>query len=254
MPERTAPLRFAEPVPKNGAVRSPYGFDMCESCTTCAHRGEYIFCNLSQPALESFEKIRSTAVYPKGAILFVEGQDPRGIFVLCHGRAKLTTSSAEGKTIILRVAEPGEVLGLSATLSGKPYEVTAETLEPSEANFVSREPFIDFLRDQGEAALNVARELSNHYHCAYREVRTLGLSGSASARVARLLLDWVVDNGNSNELHLRLTHEEISQLIGTSRETVTRTLATLKKKQIIQVRGAKVVILKRDALANLANS
>ena len=147
-----------------------------------------------------------------------------------------------------------EVLGLSAALSGKPYEVTAETLEPSEANFVSRDPFLDFLRGQGEAALNVARELSNHYHCAYREVRTLGLSGSASARVARLLLDWVADDGNNNELHLRLTHEEISQLIGTSRETVTRTCASLKKKQVIQVRGAKVVINKRDALAKLANS
>src|SRR5215470_12519615 len=173
-----------EPLPMSGR-RSPYGFELTESCLECRHRGEYLFCNLPRPAVEQLEQIRSSAVYPKGAMLFVEGQEPRGIFILCHGRVKLTTSSEQGRIVILRIADAGEVLGLSATISGRPYEVTAETLEPCEANFISRKQFLGFLKQQGEAAVNVARELSNHYHCAYRDVRTLGLSASAQAKIAR---------------------------------------------------------------------
>src|SRR5437588_1984601 len=109
-----------------GALRqhkpSPYGFDMIESCVECEHRGDYRFCNLPAVTIEKLDKMRSAAVYPKGAILFLEGQEARGVFVLCHGSAKLMTSSEQGKTIILRIAAPGEVLGLSAAISGRPYE------------------------------------------------------------------------------------------------------------------------------------
>lgn len=237
-----------------GGRRSPYGFEMTESCLDCQHHDEYLFCNLPRPALESLEQIRSTAVYPKGAMLFVEGQDPRGIFVLCHGRVKLMTSSDQGKTVILRVAEGGEVLGLSATISNRAYEVTAETLEPCEANFISRKDFLNFLKQQGEAAVNVARELSNHYHCAYRDVRSLGLQNSAQGKIARLILDWAAAGSDSNSFHQRLTHEEVSQLIGTSRETVTRVLSDFKKRKVIQVKGARVVVQNRAALEQMAGS
>lgn len=235
-------------------ARSPYGFDITDSCVECMHRGEYLFCNLPKQALEFMEQIRSTAAYPKGAMLFVEGQESRGIFVLCRGRVKLMTSSEDGKTVILRIAEGGEVLGLSATVSGRPYEVTAETLEPCEANFISRRDFLQFLRQEGEVAINVARELSNHYHCAYRDVRSLGLSGSAQAKIARLMLDWAAESGEQDAFHMRLTHEEVSQLIGSSRETVTRVLSELKRKKLIQMRGARVILQNRSALEHLASS
>ena len=61
-------------------------------------------------------------------MLFVEGQAPRGIFVLCKGRVKLSICASDGKTLILKIAEAGEVLGLSAAVSGAPYELTAETV------------------------------------------------------------------------------------------------------------------------------
>ena len=234
--------------------RSPYGFETTESCLECRHRHEYLFCNLAGSALEMLDQIRSAAEYPKGAMLFVEGQDSRGIFILCHGRVKLVTSSEQGKTVILRIADAGEVLGLSATISERPYEVTAETLEPCQANFISRKDFLGFLKQQGEAAVNVARELSNHYHCAYRDVRSLGLSTSAQAKIARLVLDWADASADSDTFYLRLTHEEMSQLVGTSRETVTRVLSDLKKRKLIQVKGARVVLQNRQALELLAGS
>lgn len=238
-------------------MRSPYGLDIIESCLGCKLREEYLFCNMSTAAVRALERIRSLATYPEGSLLFLEGQPARGIFVLCHGRAKLSTSSSDGKTIILRIAEAGEVLGLSATVSGKPYEVTAETLEPAQANFVARADFLNFLREHGEAALRVAEELSNNYHAAYTEVRALGLSTSASEKLSRLLLEWSAKAkaaGDEVRVKVSLTHEEIAQLIGVSRETVTRSFAELKRKQLIQVKGSTLVIRNKPALQKFVGS
>src|SRR2546429_9034321 len=112
-----------------------YSLKMIEKCLTGECREDRQFCHLPDEAREELQRIKATAVYPKGALLCLEGQAPRGVFVLCTGRAKLSTTSAEGKTIILRIAEPGEVLGLTAIVGDTPYEATVETLEPSQANF-----------------------------------------------------------------------------------------------------------------------
>jgi CRP/FNR family transcriptional regulator len=229
-------------------MRSPYGLDIIDSCLTCDLREERLFCNLSSDAVKSLESIKSTAAYPKGAVLFVEGQTARGVFVLCNGKAKLTTTSADGKTLILKIADPGEVLGLSATVSGKAYEVTAEVVD-----------FLAFLRRHGEAALRVAQQLSSNYHTAYEEIRSLGLSSSASEKLAKLLLEWATqhDNGKPTpevRLKMTLTHEEIGQMIGSSRETVTRLFADFKKRQLIQVKGSTLLIRNRGALEKLVNS
>ncbi len=98
-------------------MRAPYGLEIIESCLACPHREDRLFCNLPPPAVQKLAAITSAAAYPKGATLFVEGQSPRGVFILCTGRVKLSTSSADGKTLILRISEPGEVLGLPATVT-----------------------------------------------------------------------------------------------------------------------------------------
>ena len=100
------------------------------------------------------EAISSSESHPKGAILFVEGQEADGVFILSSGRVKLTTASADGKSLLLRVAEPGEMIGLPGTISGKIYVLTAEALEPIQVNVISRRPFIEFLREHGEAQFN----------------------------------------------------------------------------------------------------
>ena len=218
---------------------------------------DHLFCDLPASALQSFEAIKYATAYPKGAVLFVEGQAPRGIFVLCKGRVKLSICSTDGKTLILKIAETGEVLGLSATVSGKPYELTAETVDPCQINFVKREDFLRFLREHSEACLRVAEQLSEKYNTACREIRSLGLSHSAAEKLARLLLDWSARNGESSKqeprVKLALTHEEIAQMIGTSRETVTRLFAELKKRQIVQAKGSTLVIRNKAALKSLAD-
>jgi len=231
--------------------------EIVESCITCKLRTDRLFCDLPESALQAFEHIKYAAAYPQGAVLFVEGQMPRGIFVLCKGSVKLSINSPSGRTVIVKLAEPGEVLGLSATISGKPYEVTAETLDPCQVNFVKREDFLHFLKDDVEACFKVAEQLSEKYHNACKEAGSLGLSHSAAEKLAKLLLEWSGKNGDAAKaeprLKLRLTHEEIAQMIGTSRETVTRLFADMKKRQILQSKGSTLVIRNTAALRDLAN-
>ena len=237
-------------------MRAPYGLNILDNCLTCPMREENLFCNLPEPALHRLNEIRSTAVYPRSAMLFIEGQQPRGVFVLCTGKAKLSTSSAEGKTVITKISEAGDVLGLSATISNRPYEVTAEMIEPGQANFITRDALLQFMREFGEVAVRVAEQLSRNYYAAYEGIRALGLTSSPAERFAQLLLGWsnAVGNGDPLQLKLTLTHEEIAEIIGTTRETVSRLFSQFKKKQLVQLKGATLIIRNKAALKEMVHS
>jgi CRP/FNR family cyclic AMP-dependent transcriptional regulator len=238
-------------------MRVPYGLNIIDNCIVCPVREEHLFCNLSLPVLQKLNEIKSTAVYPKGAMLFIEGQQPRGVFVLCTGKAKLSVSSTEGKTVILNLADAGDVLGLNATISNRPYELTAEMMEPGQANFIARDALLQFLRENGEVALPVAQQLSRNYYSAFEEVRMLGLASSPAEKLAKLLLSWsegAVESRDPSQIKLTLTHEEIAEMIGTTRETVSRLFSEFKKKDLLELRGATLIIRNRPALEHLVHS
>jgi CRP/FNR family cyclic AMP-dependent transcriptional regulator len=238
-------------------MHAPYGLNIIDNCLICPVREEHLFCNLPLPAVQKLNEIKSTAVYPKSTMLFIEGQQPRGVFVLCAGKAKLFTSSSDGKTIITKVSEAGDVLGLNATISDRPYEVTAEMMEPGQANFIARDALLQFLREYGEVALRVAEQLSRNYYIAYEEIRTLGLTISPSEKFAKLLLSWSPDKGNANEpVHVKmtLTHEEIAEMIGTTRETVSRLFSDFRRKQLLETKGSTLVIRNKPTLEKMLNS
>jgi CRP/FNR family cyclic AMP-dependent transcriptional regulator len=238
-----------------------YNFQIIENCLKCQHRENRMFCHLPNEVLAALQKVKATAVYPKGALLCIEGQAPRGVFILCTGRAKLSTTSAEGKTIILRIAEPGEVLGLTAVVSDSPYEASVETLEPTQANFISRTDFLNFLEEHSDVGMKVAQQLTHNCKCAYDEIRSLGLSNSVPEKVAKLLLHWSerplnVPKKKPGEVTMRvtLTQEEIAQFAGTSRETVSRVLGDFKRKGWLRIKGATWCIMNKAALENLVTT
>src|ERR1041385_519503 len=238
-------------------MRTPYGLNIIDNCVTCPVREQHLFCNLADTTLHILNERKSTAVYPKGAILFIEGQQARGVFILCAGKVKLSTSSREGKTIITKLSSPGDVLGLNATISNRPYEVTAEMVEPGQANFIARDAFVYFLREYGEVAVRVAEQLSRNYYTAYEEIKTLGLTTSPSEKFAKLLLTWAAeskDPAKGLQLRMTLTHEEIAEMIGTTRETVSRLFSEFKKKQLLQVKGASLTIRNKEALQRMLQS
>jgi CRP/FNR family transcriptional regulator, cyclic AMP receptor protein len=241
-------------------MASPYNLPINYDCVSCKLRNERVFCNLPDEEIKQLDSIKFTSAYPKGSVLFVEQQEPRGIYIVCSGKVKLTTSSAEGKTLILRIAEPGEVLGLSASILGSPYEVTAETLEPSQINFIKREDFARFMAGSTEVCFHTAQALSAKYHDAQKELRSLGLAQSATERLARLLLQWCAEQGagkskdGSIRLKVLLTHSEIAQLVGTTRETVTRLLSDFRRKEILQVKGSTFTVTDPAALQDLVTT
>jgi CRP/FNR family cyclic AMP-dependent transcriptional regulator len=235
-------------------MRAPYGLEIIENCMNCEHREDRLFCNLPAAAVQRLSSITAPSTYPKGATLFVEGQNPRGVFIICSGKVKLSTSSADGKTLILRISDVGEVLGLAATVSGTPYQATADVLEPTQANFIPRNDFIQFLREHGEAAVRVAMQLAENYHHSLNEMRNIGLSHSAGEKLARFLLDWCTEHhSGAGEIRVKLTltHEEIAQMIGASRETVTRLFANFKKKEMLEIKGSTLVIRDKSKLEKL---
>jgi CRP/FNR family transcriptional regulator len=236
-------------------MRTPYGLEIIESCMGCKASREGFFCRFSPAVLRSVDEACHHSVMPAGVLLFVEGQTPRGLFILCSGKVKLSTTSKEGKVLILKQAEAGEVLGLSAAISSTNYEMSAETATACQLNFIGRQDFMNLLQTESEVGMRAALWLSREFQGAYRDIHDLVLARSSSGKLARLLLSCAPTGiQKSEELHLHssMTHEEMAQRIGSSRETVTRLLSDLKKKRLIRLEGATLVIRDRMALEALA--
>ena len=122
---------------------------------------------------------------------------------------------------------------------------------PCQVNFVPREPLLDLLARYGEAGLRSAQALSREFQSAYRDIHDLILARSSAGKLAKLLLSWTPPAANNmKEIRVSsgLTHEEMAQMIGASRETVTRLLSDLRKKQLIRLEGSTLVIRNRMAL------
>ena len=221
------------------------------TCENCKLKHNGFLCHLSPAAAKEFESIKLSSSHPAGSILFMENEPARGVFLVCSGKVKLSVSSKGGKTLILQMAKPGELIGLSASMSGVPYEVTAEVLYPSQVVFIRKEDFLRFVHRFPEAHEAVIRQLNLQYGRACEQLRTIGLSTTAHEKLARLFLHWSSDDKQAKEgdqIRVPLTHEQIAACLGSTRETVTRTLSDFKHKHLVTLRGATVMIPDRSAL------
>jgi CRP/FNR family transcriptional regulator, cyclic AMP receptor protein len=197
----------------------------------------------------------TSRVYQSGSILFSEGDQPEGVHILDSGRAMIFGSNARGKTLITKIANAGEMLGLNAVILGKPYLLSAEAMEPSRVSYVLREDFLNFLKKSPDASRHVIGQLSANFYDSQRDLRTLTLSSSIREKLARLLVSWVEAGDHANEqvwLNMDLTHEQIGQMIGASRETVSRTMSALSGIGAIIVKGHVLEIPSMARLRELA--
>ena len=236
-------------------MRTPYEMRIIDNCLSCPARKERFFCGLPMPDLQKLNDLKSTALYPKGAMLFIEGQPPRGVFILCGGKAKLSASSKEGKTIITRICKSGDVIGLSASMLDRPYEVTAEMIEPGQVNFMSRESLLALVKESSELAFRIGQQVSLSYFNACEEIRTLGISRSPAEKFAKLLLSWYPEeqtNGGA-QVKVTFTHGEIAEMIGTTRETVTRLFTEFTKKKLLQRIWATLLFRNKPALEQMVH-
>ena len=238
-------------------MKSPYGLPVVESCFTCPLRKNEYSCNFSPALSRAFDTASHPAAYPAGAILAIEGQPASGVYIVCSGQVKLTSSSREGKSVILRIARAGEFIGLSGAISTTPQSATAETLTPCLTRFVCKQDFLRLMQQYPELGIQAARSLSTEYAAACQEIRALALAPSSAGRLASLLISWCPQHSSRQtkaEVHIKsaFTHEEIASMIGTTRETVTRVFSEFKRSGIVNVNGATVVVRDLKALEELA--
>lgn len=228
---------------------------MCRN-TKVERTGDF-FKGWSQAALDDWSAMEFAHAHAANVVLFSEREDAKGLYVVLDGEVRVSINSSEGKRLSLRIARKGDVLGLSSALAGSAFEMTAETLYPARVAHVSRRDFLGFLVRHPELYMNVTEELSRHVAMACHQLRTVGLSASAPEKLARLLLEWSGSeqpNSAGARVRFSLTHEEIGEFIGASRETVTRTLSTFKHRRLVSFRGSMLEIPNRRALAMLAGA
>ncbi len=229
-------------------------YSLSDDCRTCTLKRDSSFCNLLPDPLARLSEMGHISLYPADAVLLSEGQFPRGVFVICSGRAKLSVITRDNKTVILKIAGERQVMGLSAIISGRPSPVTVTTVEPCQIKFVEKEGFLALVEEKG-LAVSCAQELGREVQSTFLDVYELLLARSSTEKLARLLLSWVAqdDAGNFDvRLASDFTHEEMARMIGSSRETVTRLLSDMKRRELIRFEGSTVVIPDRIALQAIA--
>lgn len=195
-------------------------------------------------------------VHPRGKVLFAEGEPARGVFILRTGRATASISSSEGRVVILRIAQGGDVLGLNSVLRNACYNTTIKTIEPCRTDFIPRTALLDLIERNQPAARAVSQILSRELTDLTERARSLLLPQTATAKLAKFLLDWneQTATNQSPQITRSLTHEQIAHMICASRETVTRLLTNLEKRQIISVNSGHILICDRASLQKIALS
>ena len=191
------------------------------------------------------------SLHGRGTILFAEEEPARGVYVLRTGRATVSISSSEGRIVMLRIAQAGDVLGLNSVLRNCAYDATVTTLEPCRTDFISRVELLALMQQSQAGAQAILQLLSRELTELTERAKLLLLPQTATGRLAKLLLDG--SNGN-NSVDRFLTHEEIAQMICSSRETVTRLLASLSRRKIIQITSDSFLIRDCSALERMAHS
>jgi len=212
--------------------------------------------SLIDSALSQFQNIAHEVKHPGGSVIFREGDPAMGVYLVCMGQVKLIAESTDQRRMILKIARPGDLLGLSATLNDLPYEVTAETLMPCSFKHIDEAAFLNFVRSSAEAGYTTARLLAKEHHEIYLGARRLALAPSASARLAHVLIGFLRSENTRDSAHsflLLLTHSELANLAGMSRETVTRLLNQFERDRIIARNNSIITVIDLSQLEQLAN-
>jgi CRP/FNR family transcriptional regulator, cyclic AMP receptor protein len=218
--------------------------------------GKLPFSSLRGDAMSQFVAIAPEVSYSRGELLFLEEEAPTHVFVICSGRVKLTITSRDGKTVILRVGGPGGILGLSAAMSGTPNETSAEATELCRVKAIRVVDFLRFLQTHPEASAEATTCLLSDYRVTLNNVCRLALPTTVAGRLASLLLEWLdarpTSGSNERRFILTLTQEEIASMVNTSRETVSRILRQFQEEKLISIKGTSVTILRPEELEQFA--
>lgn len=235
-------------------MKKPHKRPKFQSCLTCGSRLDSIFCDLDEPGLRELETIQQRSIYPGGTVLFFEGERPRGVYCVCFGKIKLSIHSADGRAVTAGYASAGSIVGIRAVLSGAPHDMTAKTAEQSQLSFMDGKAFLGFLKRYGDVNLRLSEALGAELSEAYEDLKNIALSSSYE-RLVSLLLRLCDKHGEPVPegilIKLDLSQEELAEMAGMSRRTLSRAVQKLKRMGAIECDRRLIVIKDRSSLDRL---
>ena len=223
-----------------------------QTCLECPSRCG--FCNLPNDVLADLGMSKREIRRVGGTVLYSQGEKSAGLYILCRGRVKLSRISSQGKTAILQICGPGDLLGASEVLANCPYAATAQVQKDSVLAYVPRENFLRMMERHAIVGLRTSEHLGAECLRAFRDLSLLRIPSSAMQKLSRILLRWSSANEDKRlrEIPMIYTHAELAQLIGASRETVTRLLKKLEDDEVVRVRRGVGRVLDLEKLRVIA--
>lgn len=209
-----------------------------------------LFSGLDADELQSINGIAARRNYRKGELIFSEGDPAEGLFVVESGRVKIFKLSPEGKEHVLHIFGPGKMFAEAAMFSGKTYPAFAEALVGSKVVFIPKGDFLELIKESPALSLKMLATLSLRLRIFTDIIEDLSLK-EVSARMAKYLLDLSVKSGD-NTFQLDTKKSDLALRLGTTGETLSRTLRKFKDKGIVDIRGKEVSILRKDALQEIS--
>jgi len=226
-------------------------------CQACAVRSNSLVCHAAEKDPLTFQRLVHRFLYRPHQVVFYEGHPCLGVYVLCSGKVKLTVSSSSGHRRIVSIAGPGSLIERAGFCEGVLHDVTCEALETSQVCLISREGYLGLLGKDPELAIEllqlVSRETAPSQHIGNRFPYR-----KTAGRFAALLLDLARRFGHREPegvaLEIRLSREELAELVGAAPETVIRLLSRFKRERLVATNGSKITLRKPERLNKLAGS
>ncbi len=215
-----------------------------------------LFKNLSDEELKELEPYLLPATYKKKEDIFFEGSPPEWFYIVSRGKVKITKISHEGKEIILEIISPTDIFGGVAVIRGFPYPASAAAMEETDVLKISRKNLLRLVDRFPNLMYCIALQLGDRMKSSYDSLKNIALE-RVEARIAALLLKLAgkvgVETKTGLLIDMRLTKQDVADMVGTTVETSIRTFSRFKKEGLVSDTNGKFVIKNRQALAKLSS-
>ena len=211
-----------------------------------------VFADLPDDALLAIHRHTSERTYRRGTVIFFEGDPGEGFHYVKSGRVKIVKATGDGREHIIKLLTPGDIFAEVLLFNSQPYPATAVAAEDACIGSIGNADLERLVLGNNKLALQLIKALSQRLLYAQQKIKNLAL-GDVLARTAETLLRIAREHGRPGEngatvIKIGLSRQELANLVGTTRETVTRTLSALNKDKIIALTGDDITILKPERL------
>jgi CRP-like cAMP-binding protein len=208
-----------------------------------------IFSDLPQETIEKISGVGTRKIYDKDSIILLEEDSGSAMFVIIKGKVKVARTSTDGREVILTILSESDFFGEMAILDGLARSASVIALEESELFIIQRDQFLELLKVHPEISINLLQELTKRLRNADMKIKALSLK-DAEGKVATVILQLAEDIGKIKhgvvEIEKLPLQQDLANMAGTSRETISRTLHSFAKKGMVELDGSKLRILNFD--------